>query len=170
MSYRRTLTPRLFYNCPGLQAEYVDPIEVDLEIYSTQEEVDEYLEEVFEDFAGEAKIVEYDDVPHTFIKVGRVIDDALWDWLALDDEHQHIAFIYLTEVDDIELDRIWEQYLGHYSCAADWAEVYLADIGSITDDISRRYFDYERYADDARHDGIEFVNMGRGVYVFDTNL
>ena len=169
MSYHYTLTPRLFYNCPGLQAEYEGPIEVDLEIYSTQEEVDEYLEEVFEDFAGEAKIVEYDDVPHTFIKEGRVIGDALWDWLALDDDHQHIAFIYLTEVGDDELDRIQEQYLGQYRDAAEWAEEYLDDTGSITDNIARRYFDYERYADDARHDGIEFADMGRGVYVFDTN-
>ena len=97
------------------------------------------------------------------------IEDALWDWLALDDDDKELLAAYRSAVDQAgTIDQARDAFMGTFESEEGWAESYLDDTGLLKEvpESLRGYIDFERYARDAGYNGMTFVRHGGKVWVF----
>ena len=97
------------------------------------------------------------------------VSDALWDWLALDEDDRELLAVYQDHVDaDGDIEEARDAFMGKHSSPEDWAANFLEDTGALSEvpEGLRNYIDFAAYARDAGYDGMSFVRHDGEVWVF----
>ncbi len=128
--------------CAALHADEVDP------------------EFMFQDFEG---------FPKTLYNESSV-NEGLFEWLALDEDDRELLAVYQEQVNqDGDIEEAREKFAGKADSEAEWAESWLEDTGGLAEipEHLRYYFDFEKYARDARRGGdVTFARHGGELWVF----
>lgn len=135
----------------------------DLENFNDKAEFIEAAEKFVNEADPELMFTDWEEIPAGMIGESW-IDEAVWEWVALEDYERKIVTAYRDNVDEAgEINTALEAYGGEFPSKADWAEDFLDGTGVITNDFVRRYFDYATYARDARLSGdVAFVRGSDG--------
>jgi len=97
------------------------------------------------------------------------IEDALWEWLALDDDDRELLAVYRSDVDQAgTIAQARDAFMGTFDTEEGWAESFLEDTGLLKEvpESLRDYIDYEKYVRDAGYNGMSFVRHDGKVWVF----
>jgi len=72
---------------------------------------------------------DHENIPDGMISESS-IEDALWEWLALDDDDKKLFSIYRSEVDQSgTIEQAHDAFMGTFDSEEDWAESFLDDTG-----------------------------------------
>lgn len=77
--------------------------------------------------------------------------EALYEWLALDDDDRELLAVYHEHVDSAgDIERARNAFAGRADSKADWAAEFVENCGMLqgVPETIARYFDYESYARD----------------------
>lgn len=153
------------YNAGSIKGAWLN-----LEDYASKEAFLEACADLHKDEADpEFMFQDFEGFPRSLYSESSV-SDALWDWLALDEDDRELLAVYQDNVDgDADIEKARENYAGKYDSEKDWAENFLEDSGMLQEipENLRYYFDYEAYARDARMGGdVTFVRHDGDVWVF----
>lgn len=137
----------------------------DLEDFNDKAEFIEAAEKFVNEADPELMFTDWEGIPSGMI--GECwIEEAVWEWIELDDADKAIVEAYRDNVDEAgEVNTALEAYGGEFASEADWAEDFMDGTGVITNDFVRRYFDYAAYARDARLGGLVTFVRGSDGYV-----
>jgi antirestriction protein len=98
------------------------------------------------------------------------IDEALWDWLELDQDDRDMVAAYHDGIDQTEQDveSIRDRFQGCHDSRLAWAEDYIESTGMLEGlpVVARNYFDYESFARDAFMGDVSGCRHGGQLYVF----
>lgn len=153
------------YNAGSIKGAWLN-----LEDYGDVQEFLTAAAELHKDEADpELMFQDFEGFPRSFYSESH-IDQALWDWIDLDDEDRNLLAVYQDNVrDDADIDEAREKFAGKFDSESDWAADFLDDTGALEQipENLRYYFDYEAYARDARLSGdVVFARHDGDVWVF----
>lgn len=143
---------------------------LDLEDYSDKEEFHAACKELHKDEADpEFMFQDWEGIPEGMVSESH-IDEEVFELAALDDGELTMFTVYRSDVDRSgTIEQAREAYRGTYSSPADYAEDFYEETGGLEGmpEHLRSYIDWERVANDMRHDGVSFVRVDGGdVMVF----
>jgi antirestriction protein len=90
------------------------------------------------------------------------LSDEIFDFIQLDDKEKHIVATYRDNIDQTaSIEDATEAYRGTYESAADYAEEFYRETGSLKDVPNEvaYYIDWEKVARDMGHSGTTFVEV-----------
>jgi antirestriction protein len=153
------------YNEGSIEGEWLN-----LEDYSDKDAFLDACKELHKDEEDpELMFQDYEGIPKGMISESH-IDEAVWEWLELDDNDKELLSVYQAEIDsDGTIDQARDAFAGTFRDEEDWAYEFLNDTGALNEipENLRNYFDYEAYARDARLGGdICFVNHNGETWAF----
>ncbi|HMO51255.1 MAG TPA: antirestriction protein ArdA [Kiritimatiellia bacterium] len=163
-----TTTPRVYvgtyakYNNGSIEGAWIDLDDHDAETFRDaclelhKDEADPEL--MFQDFEG---------FPREFYGES-YLDPRLWEWLEMDDDERDLLAAYTEDIPDGTLEQAQDAFLGAYDSPQEWAEEWLEQdpaFNAIPERL-KWFFDFDAYAREAEHDGINFVQHEGKTYVF----
>ena len=132
---------------------------LDLEKFSDKEDFLSACLELHKDEADpELMFQDFEGFPERFYSEGG-ISEALFDWLALDDDERELlsAYIECTGDESATLDDAQDNFQGKHDNDEDFAQQLLEDCGSLPSDLpSYIHIDWERTARDIMFDYTEY--------------
>lgn len=155
------------YNSGSLAGEWMD-----LEDYTDFGAFyDACLELHKDEVDPEFMYMDYEGFPESYYSESG-LDNALWEWLELDEEDRVILELYRDNCGDGDIDQAREAFAGCDDSVEAWAEEQLDGLGELASIPShlRYYFDFEKYARDlqlggdiwtAEHEGKTYVFYNR---------
>lgn len=112
---------------------------------------------------------DHEGIPAAFISESH-IDEALWDWLELDDDGKDLLAAFQGAIDHAgTIDEARDAFLGRANTEADFAEQWLEETGGLEGipEHLRGYFDYAAYGRDMRLGGeVYFVRFKGELWAF----
>ncbi len=148
MSVRLYVGTYAKYNNGSIAGEWVD-----LDLYSTEEEFNEYIRELHSDeVEPEFMIQDYEGFPKEFYSESG-LDSRIWEWLELDDSDREKVEAFLDCFGDCAGDVFQaaeDAYYGEYENDTELAYELLESTGDLDGmpESLRYYFDYDAYARD----------------------
>lgn len=157
------------YNAGSIKGAWLD-----LENYSDKNAFLEACKELHRDESDpEFMFQDFEGFPKSLYSESYV-DEALWDWLELDDADREILAVYQDNVDsNASIETARKAYYGKFDSEAEWAKSFLDETDGLRDvpEHLRNYIDFKAYARDARLSGdMIFVRHDGDLWVFHGNV
>ncbi|MBX6334736.1 antirestriction protein ArdA [Candidatus Saccharibacteria bacterium] len=151
------------YNAGDLRGAWLD-----LENYANKEEFLEACRELHNDEVDpEFMFQDWEGIPKVMISESH-IDEALWDWMELDDEERELLAVYRDHVDaNGTIEQAREAFLGKASSKVEFAEQYYEDTGMLggCPEHLRHYISWHAVVRDMEYDW-DFVYVDGEYWVF----
>lgn len=138
---------------------------LNVEEYACKEDFIEACQELHSDEDDpELMFADYEEIPEGYISESYV-DEALWEWLDLDDDDREIVYLYQAQIDEhASIEDILEAYCGQADSEEEYAEQLVEELGYLEQlpEHLRNYFDYEAFARDIFITDYTFVRDDNG--------
>ncbi len=153
------------YNSGSIQGEWLTASD-----YTDKEDFLKACAELHSDEADpELMFQDYEGIPKGMVSESSV-EDALWEWLELDEDEQTLLAVYQEHVNqDGTIEEARDCFHGTFRTKEDYAEDYMESAGGLErmPQNLRCYFDFEAYARDCELSGdVTFAEHEGEYWVF----